>query len=209
MNVFVLNTGRCGSTTFIMACRHITNYTAAHESRSQYVGAARLDYPPNHIEADNRLSWFLGRLDRKYGNDAFYVHLRRDERATAQSWVRRYDRNIMKGYREYILMGFPGDASPYEVARDYIDTVNSNIELFLRDKTNWMDLSIERAQIEFPVFWERIGARGDLAAALAEFDTLYNASGSPAVKERRLLSKRAVFKAARIVRKLPKFIRYA
>lgn len=78
MNVFVLSTGRCGSTTFVKACEHITNFSAAHESRTGLLGAARLDYAGNHIEADNRLSWLLGRLDRTYGNAAFYVHLRRD-----------------------------------------------------------------------------------------------------------------------------------
>jgi hypothetical protein len=35
MRVFVLNTGRCGSLTFTRACQaSISNYTAAHESRS-------------------------------------------------------------------------------------------------------------------------------------------------------------------------------
>ena len=32
-NVFVLCTGRCGSTTFTQACQHIQNYTASHESK--------------------------------------------------------------------------------------------------------------------------------------------------------------------------------
>ncbi|MEJ1383421.1 MAG: hypothetical protein RPV21_03475, partial [Candidatus Sedimenticola sp. (ex Thyasira tokunagai)] len=67
MNIFILNTGRCGSTTFIEACRHITNYSAAHESRIQLIGDRRLAYPQNHIEADNRLSWLLGRLEHTYG----------------------------------------------------------------------------------------------------------------------------------------------
>ena len=64
MNVFVLNTGRCGSVTFIEACRHIHHYSAAHESRATYIGEQRLAYAANHIEADNRLCWFLGRLDK-------------------------------------------------------------------------------------------------------------------------------------------------
>ena len=71
MNIFVLNTGRCGSTTFIKACQHIRNYTALHESRANRIAEQRLAYPRDHIEADNRLSWFLGRLDRqKFGNIA-------------------------------------------------------------------------------------------------------------------------------------------
>ena len=32
MRVFVLCTGRSGSTTFVRACQHIDNYTASHES---------------------------------------------------------------------------------------------------------------------------------------------------------------------------------
>ena len=65
MNIFILNTGRCGSTTFIKACEHIKNYTCAHESLLTEIGAQRFNYPQDHIEADNRLSWLLGRLDEK------------------------------------------------------------------------------------------------------------------------------------------------
>ena len=90
MNVFVLCTGRCGSTTFIESCRHIRNFSCAHESRTRLLGNERLAYPPNHIEADNRLSWFLGRLDREYGDDAFYVHLVRNTKDVARSYARRF-----------------------------------------------------------------------------------------------------------------------
>ena len=65
MNVFILSTGRSGSQTFARACAHVSNYTSAHESRSGLLGDAHFDYPDNHIESDNRLSWMLGRLDRK------------------------------------------------------------------------------------------------------------------------------------------------
>jgi len=89
MNVFVLNTGRCGSTTFARACRHISNFSSAHESRTYLFGEERLAYPSNHIEVDNRLSWLLGRLDRKYGDRAVYVHLKRNIHDTAASFVAR------------------------------------------------------------------------------------------------------------------------
>ena len=89
MNVFVLCTGRSGSTTFYRACRHITNYSAGHELNTSEVGRARLDYPEDHIEVDNRLSWLLGRLDQAYGDRAFYVHLTREEEPTARSFDRR------------------------------------------------------------------------------------------------------------------------
>ena len=176
MNIFVLNSGRCGSTTFIQACRHITNYTSGHESRCARLGRDRLAYPDDHIEADNRLAWLLGRLERAYGDDAFYVHLRRDADATARSFARRQDFGIMKAYREGVLLGLHRESPRLEVARDYLETVETNIGLFLRDKTHRMDFQLEKAAKDFPTFWNKIGAEGNLDAALREFETAYNAS---------------------------------
>lgn len=178
MNVFVLCTGRCGSTTFVEACRHITNYSAAHESRAGLFGPERLSYPPDHIEADNRLSWFLGRLDRAYGDAAFYVHLKRDDAATARSFVRRYDAGIIRAYRTGILLGAAPDADPLRLCLDYCETVNANIEAFLKDKTRKATVALEHAKHDFTNFWQLIRAEGDLSAALSEWDYVYNASGS-------------------------------
>lgn len=181
VNVFILSTGRCGSTTFERACRHISNYTSAHESRAGQLGAARLDYPPNHIESDNRLSWFLGRLERQYGDEAFYVHLQRDRLSVARSYAKRQEPGmILPAYAQGIYLGLPTNlqSGALEIALDYVDTVTANIELFLRDKTRRLDIGLETAKRDFGVFWEAIAAQGDLAAALAEFDVAYNA-GAP------------------------------
>ena len=176
MNVFILNTGRCGSTTFIKACQHITNYSSAHESRCRLVGESRLAFPENHIEADNRLSWILGRLDTVYGDDAFYVHLSREKNITAESFAKRNDFGIMKAYREGILMQELQNDSALELAQDYIETIESNIALFLKDKTHTLEFSLENAEQDFRKFWTSINAQGDLEAALAEWNTSYNAS---------------------------------
>ena len=176
MNVFVLNTGRCGSLTFIKACRHIDNYSAGHESRSTFTGERRLAYPDNHIEADNRLSWLLGRLHESYGDRAFYVHLRRQVQDTADSFVKRSGFGIMQAYREGILMGGQPEQSRPELARDYIETVESNIRLFLHDKPNTMSFRLENAPSDFHTFWNRIGAAGDLDGALGEWSVSHNAS---------------------------------
>jgi hypothetical protein len=178
-NVFVLCTGRCGSMTFVKACGHITNYTAAHESRCHLTGPARLAYPPRHIEADNRLSWLLGRLDRSWGEQAAYVHLVRDPEATARSFAKRADRGILLAYRSQILMGAPRrnpSAEPLDFCRDYVDTVTENIRAFLRGKPRTMLVRLEAAEEDFPRFWDWIGADGDLAAAGAEWRVRHNAS---------------------------------
>ncbi|MBU0500973.1 MAG: hypothetical protein KJ558_12030 [Gammaproteobacteria bacterium] len=176
MNIFILNAGRCGSLTFIAACRHITNHTAAHESLTRRIGGQRLAYPPNHIEADNRLSWFLGRLDLEFGNDAFYVHLRRDRKRSADSFARREHFGIMKAYREGILLGEEENWPAPDLALDYLETVETNIQLFLKDKTRKIDFALERARTDFYRFWELIGAEGDLDRALREWEINYNAS---------------------------------
>lgn len=176
MNVFVLNTGRCGSVTFIEACRHIHNYTAAHESRITLIGEQRLAYTANHIEADNRLCWFLGRLDRTYGDNAFYVHLTRKPELTAASFVKRRGFGIMKAYREGILMDGEPEQSARDHALDYIETVEANIKHFLHGRRRQMTFQLENAKAEFTAFWDRINAEGDLKMALAEWDISHNAS---------------------------------
>lgn len=210
MNVFILNTGRCGSTSFIKASRHITNYTSAHESRAGFVGEAHFKYPENHIEADNRLSWFLGRLDKVYGDNAIYVHLKRNPANTARSFTKRYEqkKTIIRGYREFLLIGCPKDADPIEVSLDYCDTVNSNIEAFLKDKTRKMSFSLENAQEDFRRFWSLIGAEGDLAAALKEWEITYNATRQTPLAEPPL-PVRTAKKLRRIVTGLPTFLRQA
>ena len=176
MNIFVLNSGRCGSTTFIKACQHITNYTSAHESLLTETGVNRLNYADNHIEADNRLCWFLGRLDETFGDNAYYVHLSRKPEDTADSFSKRIDFGILKAYEQGILMHNKHKLSAHEIAADYIETIESNIRLFLKDKSNTMEISLETIKTDFPEFWKRINAQGDLAKALKELDINYNAS---------------------------------
>jgi len=176
MNVFILNTGRCGSTTFIKACEHISNYTAAHESLSRKCSKDRFAYPLNHIEADNRLSWFLGKLDKEYADNAFYVHLTRDKQKTIDSFSKRKDYGIMKAYKEGILLGGEDNQSAETIAEDYINTVELNISLFLKDKKNKMSFRLENYSEDFEIFLQKISAEGDFKSAFKEFNTNYNAS---------------------------------
>lgn len=183
-NVFVLNTGRCGSTSFVRACDHITNWTCGHETRDHMLGAARLAYPAGHIEADNRLSWMLGRLERAYGPDAAYVHLTRDPEAVARSYARRRAFGIMRAYQHGVVFPEPGrrrDDRPALIhARDMVDTVTANIDAFLRGKPHVMRMRLEEAETDFPRFWSWIGAEGRLDSAMQEWSIRHNRSAPPA-----------------------------
>ena len=179
-NVFVLCTGRCGSKTFSMACKHFTNFTSAHESRTGLIGEARFDYPEHHIESDNRLSWLLGRLEHHFGDDAFYVHLTRDPEQVANSYANRvhFKGSIMRAYKDAILLrgkNWKRDCTPEEYALDYVQSVTQNIKSFLSNKSNQIHIDIASAQDNFLEFADRIGANGNLDAALDEFNTRHNA----------------------------------
>lgn len=209
MNVFVLSTGRCGSTTFARACGHIENYSAAHESRISRVHG-RVDYPDDHIEVDNHLAWFLGRLDDRYGDDAFYVHLKRDLEETARSRMRRearkVDPGLMWAYGQRLIWE-NGDAELIDICRHYCRTVNANIRLFLKDKRNTMTVHLESAKDDFRTFWRCIEATGALEEALQEWDRRHNQSEG--VDLQQSLPVRAVRKVGRLAYKLPQFIRDA
>lgn len=179
MRIFCLSTGRCGSTTFTESFKHATNYTSGHESRSRLLGEARLDYPDWHIESDNRLSWFLGELDQRFGDDPIYVHLQRDFDLVVRSFVYRHHSagTIMRGYGNGILMT-GRDRTPREwrlIAEMYVKTVTANIELFTKHKTNVVSLTLEDPEPGVIELWERGGMEGDLGAALSTWATTYNA----------------------------------
>ena len=178
-NVFVLCTGRCGSTTLARACGHLTNWTAAHESRTPLLGADRLAYPARHIEIDNRLSWLLGRLDTVWGDRAAYVHLTRDPAAVARSFAARARQGILRAYGRDILMPhrkWTPARPPIALAADYVETVTRNIEHFLRGKTHVARIALETIGPDFDLFCTWIGAEGDLTAARAELSVRHNAT---------------------------------
>jgi predicted O-methyltransferase YrrM len=84
----------------------------------------------------------------------------------------------MRAYRDGIALQVPESVTAWEVASDYYDTVTKNVEFFLRDKPNKMVFRLEEAQQDFPTFWHRIGAKGDLQSAMAEWSVSHNKTPS-------------------------------
>lgn len=160
------------------------NFTCAHESRIDRLGEDRLRYPDHHIEVDNRLAWFLGRLEETYHDDACYVHLKRNENDTAASFAKRYNAGIIRAYSEDILLHLPEGHDPYAVCLDYCHTVNSNIQTFLNNKEKKMVVHLENAKADFRIFWEAMGAEGNLEEALREWDVRHNKSTTASPAER-------------------------
>lgn len=81
--------------------------------------------------------------------------------------------SIIKAYTKSILNR---RSKTLEECLDYYKTVNSNIRLFMKDKTNVMAIYLDEAEKEFPEFWKVIGAEGDFEKAVEEFRVQYNDS---------------------------------
>ena len=83
---------------------------------------------------------------------------------------------ILKAYTNGILMRSSYRNDPLELSLDFYDNVNMNIRTFLKDKSHKMEFTLENAPDDFRLFWEKIGALGDLDAALKEWKRIYNKS---------------------------------
>lgn len=188
--VFVVGTGRCGTTSFYNACKHITNYSCSQEKFTRNPGYVKM-IPDNHIAIDNRLSFHLGSLLEYFGNRRFYfVWLRRNRKATAESFAKRFanPHGIMAAHYRSIMQRYKTD--PYkldykaklEIANDYIEMVDNNIKLFMTcvinnfNEDNFQVIEIENIKLEFAEFWKNIEAKGAMNIAMREFDKLYNKS---------------------------------
>lgn len=174
-NVFVINTGRCGSVSFSEACKIVRNYSTTHESLWGKKLPERIEYPSNHIEIDNRLSFYMGELHKKYGDDALYVHLYRDNLQTARSYFNRItDQNsIAFSWSKSI------NRSKVPSLQDCLDMVvsqNQNIDFFCSNVKNSMSIDIELIEEEFPKFLNIIGADFDKNSIAGIFSKRLNDS---------------------------------
>src|SRR5690606_32508122 len=122
-------------------CSHIEGMTSAHESLSREM-VGRLEYPDDHIEVDNRLSWFLGSLERKNAaeENVFYVYLKRKPELVSKSYIQRwYIRPaVIRAFYHGILMrsNIPTDEEKEACGALLVKTMTDNIEVFLENKTN-------------------------------------------------------------------------
>lgn len=181
-NIFVISPGRSGSKTFVEACKHLTNYTALHESRGGKLGEERFNFPEFHIEADNRLTWFLGSLAERFDHKkVLYVHLSRDLEKTVESFVHRlrnsdYRSSIIRAFAHGVLMK-PGDWKPeeeVEVARLYVETIHANINEFLKNR-KYFNVSLDDGGKSFNQFLDQISPEGDLDLARKTWLKVHNA----------------------------------
>jgi hypothetical protein len=185
-NVFCLCAGRTASTSFAKACSHISNFTSAHESLVGVLSTSRLNYPSQHIEIDNRLAWFLPQLEKKFSDEeTFYIHLERNKIDVAKSYLERWHlkESIVKAYGHGILMKNKiSEAEKMAICLDYVDHVDSSIDIFLENKSNKIVVDVTNMKERFPEFHQKIQAKGKLDLCLEEFDKVSNKNKTNLIK---------------------------
>ncbi|MCK7598007.1 hypothetical protein M0G74_12055 [Microbulbifer sp. CAU 1566] len=203
MRIFVLTTGRSGSTTFEEACTHIDGMTSGHEIHAGMI-EGRLQYPDNHIESDNRLVWFLGTLDRIYDDkDTFYVHLTRDHDKIARSYRDRWQGAICIARHFYhgtlMCRRKPDMAQALQACRLMVDTVADNVTFFLSRRQNWVEVRMEHLEEDFFKFMDAAGLKGDRDKILGALRTV-KSGNKYARKKKSLLYKFRSLYSSRFLR---------
>jgi len=167
-----------------MACRHITNFTSAHESHARkFIG--NLEYPDQHIEVDGHLSIAMPLLIKRYpsGPDTVYVHLIRERKSCVDSFSRRHGMDLFAAIHCFVECTKHTPERRLETAGYAYDVTNAIIDTTLRKAqqiSGWsvqgyvLTTFIEDLVAAWPTFWELIGAEGDYTAALAECAKRYN-----------------------------------
>ena len=81
----------------------------------------------------------------------------------------------MRAYHKKILL-FKPNVSKFNICLDYVKTTNSNIELFLKNKSKKMEINVENFENDFKLFWDFIDAEGNYSLAIKSLHKRYNSS---------------------------------
>lgn len=177
MRIFVVGTGRCGTSTFYHAACHATNYTVGHESRAGTINDYL--YPDHRIEVSSHLAFAVPVLRATHSiarigasGGCRFVHLIRELASCVSSMaaVREAIRSLAFGIAEGNVNTQSGKDFRRWAAWLY-DLVNANIAATAADAFR---LELERAEERWLDCWEFMGCEGDFEASLAEWRWKYN-----------------------------------
>lgn len=170
MRVFVFGTGRCGTVSVRDAFAVATNYESGHETF-----VAHAYYPENWIEVNPQLRITLPRVLTRHP-DALYIWLTRDKERVLESYERLDLGAWLSAF--YSLCPSVRPNNRWVAARFAVDQMLRDCQASYRTvpANQRLQVDIDNAAEWFPEVWQRIGAEGDLAAAVRVFDTPRNTS---------------------------------
>jgi hypothetical protein len=168
VNVFVVGTGRCGTSTFYQAARTIVGFTAGHETTAGTVPSWQ--FADQHIEVAAQLVYGIPRLRATYP-DARWVHLVRDREPCVRSLARQCWESMAAFAKQWFLCDHPADVAL--AAEQFHDLTNELIEALLPPDAT-MKIRVEELVEAWPRFCEWIGAEYDEEAAAGILHRKYN-----------------------------------
>lgn len=164
MRVFVVGTGRCGTSTFYQAAKSIEGYTCGHESE-----AARIPswtFPDNHVEVAAQLVYAIPLVLEKYP-DSKWVHLIREREACVDSLAHQVWASMAAFAQQWFMCDHPADV--VKTAAKFYDMTNALIPALVPEK-QLMTIHLETLRRQWPDFCTWIGARyfGDVVDEVFE-----------------------------------------
>lgn len=171
MNVFVMGTGRCGTTTFAKACNCFKGFTSKHESK---VKNNDLVYPNNHIESDPHLFWHLPNLVSKYP-DALYIHIIRERDACIRSLSKRPS---LYSYAYITELSKRKKTDLNKIAERFYDFVTGCLCSFFKGNghLDYMEIDLPPTKDQWREFHEKIGSPNGYKESLKHWNRRYNRS---------------------------------
>ena len=159
MNIFIISPGRTATTHLARVFEGVSGFTSLHESRVEYLGLEeRVSYPRNHIEADNRLIWYLRFLERKYADRSCLVIVKRDRGKIVDSYAKRwYKTNILRAWTQGIHMLDIGVHSTSAV-ESYVDYCYESLSMSAPKWKHVIELDIAQPNQGIEKLCELIGA---------------------------------------------------
>ena len=171
MRVFVVGTGRCGSSTFYQACKTISNYTCGHET---FVGKVHdFKYPDNHIEVAVQNMQALAYLRREYPNSKF-VHLIRERESCIQSLYKQVPEYLSAWAFQMFLLNYRRPS--IEIAEWYYDITVNAIRGFSRSicQQDYIEIPTYQMDADWGCFCKQIRADCNFEEAYKILKRKYN-----------------------------------
>lgn len=167
--VFVVGTGRCGTSTFYQACLHATNYLSRHEAYA--IGDCPPFFFPEHpsIEIGSTLTMFIPRLKRRFPQ-ARWVHLQRERQACCESIARECHEESVGFAKRWL---WKSEINPVRAAEIFYDSVNDLCQSLLPEAFH---LQLETVEQQWLDCWKFMNCVGDFSSSLSVWRRKYNPS---------------------------------
>lgn len=177
MRVFVVGTGRCGTSTFRHAASLALNKSVRQES-AYWNGVSHREYLDGCIEIGHQLTWVLSYLLHRY-RDSKIVHLVRDKESCVRS-LQKNGLGTIPSWYNMLYAGCHENGNPCPPCSDLFDIYYDQVNFSIPNVTpthRYFRLKLEAAKEQWRACWDWMSCEGDFERSLACWAKKYNQDG--------------------------------